>query len=122
MNTHRDAEGNTYTVTGYSRIRFGRNAGKIIYRLTSGGRKFIAVVVGSLKRSTEIYRIRVAGEPKRPRGWWQQQVLDAYYSAREQWLAAREQFSNGFDAEMTEFAERHPRPLFKNFLIAARIH
>ena len=59
---------------------------------------------------------------KRPRGWWQQQVLAAYYEAREVWLAARELFSNGFEAEMADFAERNPRPLFKNFLIAARIH
>jgi hypothetical protein len=61
-------------------------------------------------------------KPRRKLNWWLAQVLEAYYAARDLWLAAREYVTNGFTAEQAEYAERNPRPLFKDFLIASRIY
>jgi hypothetical protein len=56
--------------------------------------------------------------PKRKLNWWLAQVMEAYYAAREVWLAGREAYANGYASEEKMYAEMYPRPLLKDFLKA----
>lgn len=65
------------------------------------------------------WRIALAPRP-RPRGgrhWWREYVTDVYRAADHAWWLARENAAYGYHTEMREFAEAHPRPRLRDFMV-----
>ncbi len=50
--------------------------------------------------------------------WWREYVTDAWRCADEAWLKRREEVAIGYETEMREFAEQHPRPQLGWFMSA----
>jgi hypothetical protein len=48
------------------------------------------------------------------------ELMAAYEAAVHQWELACEAATNGYQAEMVEFAEKHPRPTLRAFLQGTR--
>lgn len=58
-------------------------------------------------------------KPPRPRKRhvWRETICEAFYCADHAWWLLREEVALGYKTEMAEFAERHPRPQLKWFMI-----
>ena len=52
------------------------------------------------------------------RHWWREMVTDAWRCADLAWQARREEVAIGYETEMREFAEAHPRPTLGAFMSA----
>jgi hypothetical protein len=52
------------------------------------------------------------------RNWWREFNTDVWRHADHAWWLAREAVANGWATEQREFAEVHPRPTLKGFLLA----
>lgn len=50
--------------------------------------------------------------------WWREMVHDAWRSANDAWEARREEVAIGYETEMAEFAQAHPRPTLRAFMVA----
>lgn len=62
---------------------------------------------------------RSTNKPSRPRKRhvWRETITEAFYCADHAWWLLREEVALGYPTEMREFAERHPRPQLKWFMI-----
>lgn len=64
---------------------------------------------------------RIALAPRRPyrvgRHWWREFITDAWRSADHAWWLDRENVATGYATEMREYAEAHPRPKLRDFMV-----
>lgn len=70
--------------------------------------------------SVTTWRIALAPRPRHStngRHWWREYVVDAWRSATQAWELACEAEAIGYPTETAEYAEKHPRPRLKDFLI-----
>lgn len=51
------------------------------------------------------------------RNWWREYVTDAWRCADHAWWLAMEDATSLWATEMAEWAETHPRPTLKGFMI-----
>lgn len=51
------------------------------------------------------------------RNWWREYVTDLWASADHAWWLQAEAVAVGYDTELEEYAQAHPRPRFKDFLV-----
>jgi hypothetical protein len=60
-----------------------------------------------------------SAKPRRPRKRhvWRETICEAFYCADHAWWLLREEVALGYATEMREFAEQHPRPQLKWFMI-----
>lgn len=54
----------------------------------------------------------------RRRHLWREQLVDAFRCADEAWRLQAEAEAIGYATELREFAEQHPRPTLKGFMLA----
>lgn len=62
---------------------------------------------------------RDSTKPPRPRKRhvWRETICEAFYCADHAWWLLREEVALGYKTEMAEFAQTHPRPQLKWFMI-----
>lgn len=66
------------------------------------------------------WMVALAPQPARPpigRHWWRELVHEAWLLADHSWQLQREAVASGYATEEREYAEVHPRPLLKDFLV-----
>ncbi|MGH3973471.1 MAG: hypothetical protein ACRDS9_09105 [Pseudonocardiaceae bacterium] len=49
---------------------------------------------------------------------WRESVVETFYLADEAWQAEAETVAIGYETELREFAELHPRPTLKEAMLA----
>lgn len=54
----------------------------------------------------------------RRRHYWREQLVEAFYCASHAWELEAEATAIGYETELAEFAEEHPRPTLKGFMVA----
>jgi len=52
------------------------------------------------------------------RNWWRDLICDQFYAADHAWWLAREATALGYATEEAEYADQHPRPTLKGFMLA----
>lgn len=52
------------------------------------------------------------------RNWWREWITEMWATADEAWRWAAEDATHGYETEMDEYRREHPRPLFKDYLLA----
>jgi len=65
------------------------------------------------------WRIALAPRPRFSTGgrhWWRDLVTDAWRAADAAWFLAAEAVAIGYDTELAEYAQTHPRPRLKDFM------
>lgn len=50
--------------------------------------------------------------------WWRDHIVDSWFCAWYAWWLVREDTAMGYKTEEREFAENHPQPTLKSFMIA----
>lgn len=65
------------------------------------------------------WRVALAPRPRhvKRRHWWRDMCHDAYMAAAHAWELQAEAVALGYATELREFAEAHPRPRYKDFLV-----
>lgn len=66
------------------------------------------------------WRIALAPRPRFSTGgrhWWRELVTDAFRSATAAWDLQAEAVAIGYATELREYAEQHPRPRLKDFMV-----
>lgn len=66
------------------------------------------------------WRIALAPRPRtaaRRRHWWRDVVTDAWRCAMHAWELEAERVALGYATELAEYAEQHPRPRLKDFMV-----
>lgn len=58
---------------------------------------------------------RPAEAPKRH--WWRELVTEAWWCADVAWQSHREAVALGYTTKMREFAQAHPRPKLRDFMV-----
>jgi len=52
------------------------------------------------------------------RNWWREMNCEQWWRATLDWEEQREREALGYETEMREFEQAHPRPNLKSFLLA----
>jgi len=52
------------------------------------------------------------------RNWWREYIVESWFCAHRAWWLARESVAMGYKTEEREYAEKHPQPTLKSFMIA----
>lgn len=66
------------------------------------------------------WRIALAPRPRFSTGgrhWWRDLVTDAHSCAMQAWFLQAEANAIGYETELREYAEQHPRPRLRDFMV-----